>query len=206
MSHPRKLKEHLILWKYFEPILNTKTTYHHFPALFTIAVVQVPWLPNVTDMSPIDNEIHPVLVTCYNILNGTASKIDAEMHALSWCIKSPMTRWQSGKSDRLSPPLKHSRNMHSQSYQVPQCRTQQKKASLVPSHHCRLEPPISDSSAEWISRVLQGYHYLILSLNLSLFSYCYFFSFLQRNSLYIIFKLFSNCTVLYILVSIQCTH
>ena len=165
-------------------------------------------------MSPIDNEIHPVLVTCYNILNGTASKIDAEMHALSWCIKSPMTRWQSGKSDKLSPPLRHSRNMHShQSYQVPQCRTQQRKPSFVPSHHCRLEPPISDCSAEWLTRVLQGCHYLILYLNslpvlyilLSLFSYCYFFffSFFQRNSLYIIFKLFSNCTVLYILVSIR---
>jgi len=33
------------------------------------------------------------------------------------------------KSDRLSPPLRHSRNMHSQSYQV-QLRTQQRKASF----------------------------------------------------------------------------
>ena len=31
-------------------------------------------------------------------------------------------------SDRLSPPLRHSRNMHSQSYQFPLCRTQQRKA------------------------------------------------------------------------------
>ena len=34
------------------------------------------------------------------------------------------------KSDRLSPPLRHSRNMHSRSYQVPLCRTQQRKASF----------------------------------------------------------------------------
>ena len=33
------------------------------------------------------------------------------------------------KSDRLSPHLRHSRNMHSRSYQVPLCRTQQRKAS-----------------------------------------------------------------------------
>ena len=40
------------------------------------------------------------------------------------------------KSDRLSPPLRHSRNMHSdsdsRSYQVPLCRTQQRKASFFP--------------------------------------------------------------------------
>jgi hypothetical protein len=34
------------------------------------------------------------------------------------------------KSDRLSPPLRHSRNMHSRSYQVLLCRTQQRKASF----------------------------------------------------------------------------
>jgi hypothetical protein len=34
-------------------------------------------------MSPTDNVIHPVLVICYNILNGASSKIDVEMHALS---------------------------------------------------------------------------------------------------------------------------
>ena len=34
------------------------------------------------------------------------------------------------ESDRLSPPLRHSRNMHSQSYQVSLCRTQQRKASF----------------------------------------------------------------------------
>ena len=34
------------------------------------------------------------------------------------------------KSDKLSPPLRHSRNMHSRSYQVPLCRTQQRKASF----------------------------------------------------------------------------
>ena len=36
------------------------------------------------------------------------------------------------KSDSLSPPLRHSRNMHSRSYQVPLCRTQQRKASFSP--------------------------------------------------------------------------
>jgi hypothetical protein len=34
-------------------------------------------------MSPTDNVIHLVLVTCYNILNDAASKIDVEMHTLS---------------------------------------------------------------------------------------------------------------------------
>ena len=36
------------------------------------------------------------------------------------------------KSDRFSPPLRHSRNMHSRSYQVSLCRTQQRKASFSP--------------------------------------------------------------------------
>ena len=36
------------------------------------------------------------------------------------------------KSDRLSPSLRHYRNMHSQSYQVPLCRPQQRKASFSP--------------------------------------------------------------------------
>ena len=36
------------------------------------------------------------------------------------------------KSDRLSPSLRHSRNMQSQSYQVPLCRRQQRKASFSP--------------------------------------------------------------------------
>ena len=36
------------------------------------------------------------------------------------------------KSDLLSPLLRHSRNMHSRSYQVPLCRTQQRKASFFP--------------------------------------------------------------------------
>jgi hypothetical protein len=30
-------------------------------------------------MSPTENEIHLVLVTCYNILNDAALRIDAEM-------------------------------------------------------------------------------------------------------------------------------
>jgi hypothetical protein len=34
-------------------------------------------------MSPTDNVILLVLVTCYNILNGAASKTDVEMHTLS---------------------------------------------------------------------------------------------------------------------------
>ena len=34
------------------------------------------------------------------------------------------------KSDRLSSPLRHSRNMHSHSYQAPLCKTQQGKASF----------------------------------------------------------------------------
>jgi hypothetical protein len=57
-----------------------------------------------------DNEIHLVLVTCYNILNDAASKINAEMHALSWCIKSSMTRWRSVKVKTFTAPetvLKH---------------------------------------------------------------------------------------------------
>ena len=37
------------------------------------------------------------------------------------------------KSNRFSPPLRYSRNMYSQSHQVPQCRTQQKKASFFAS-------------------------------------------------------------------------
>jgi hypothetical protein len=80
------------------------------------------------------------------------------------------------KSDRLSPPLRHSRNMRSQSYQVPLCRTQQRKASFFPR-------TTVDSSAEWFSRVIQDCHYHISSLNslpvlyifLNLFSYCTFF-------------------------------
>ena len=51
-------------------------------------------------MSSTDNIIHLVLATCYNILNDAASKIDARL------------------------------DMHSQSYQVPLCRTQQRKASF----------------------------------------------------------------------------
>ena len=35
------------------------------------------------------------------------------------------------KWDRFSPPLRHSKNMHSQSYQIPLCRTQQRKASIL---------------------------------------------------------------------------
>ena len=152
-------------------------------------------------MSPTDNVIHLVLLTCYNILNGAASKIDVEMHALSWCIKSPMTRCQFSKSDRLSPHLRHSRNMHSQSYQVPLCRTQQRKASFSPQtivdwNRLPQTAVLSDSVESFKTAIT------ILSLNslpvlyiiLNLFSDCTFFSFLFflfRNA--IPSTWFSNC-------------
>jgi len=79
-------------------------------------------------MSPTDNVIHLVLVTSYNILNGAASKIDDAR--LVMMFKISHAKVAVSKSDRLSPPLRHSRNMHSQSYQVPLCRTQQRKASF----------------------------------------------------------------------------
>ena len=59
------------------------------------------------------------------------------------------------RSDRLSPPMRHSRNVHSQPYQVSLCKTQQKDI-IFPSQHCRLEPHTPDSSAEWLGRVLQA--------------------------------------------------
>ena len=59
-------------------------------------------------------------MTCCHILNGTALRINAQMHTLSWCIKFPKTRWQSVKVTNFH----HPRNMHSKSYQVPLCRTQ----------------------------------------------------------------------------------
>ena len=37
--------------------------------------------------------------------------------------KISQDKFEVSESDRLSPPLRHSRNMHSQSYQVPLCRT-----------------------------------------------------------------------------------
>jgi hypothetical protein len=43
-------------------------------------------------------------------------------------IRNKFKNMHVSKSDRLSPPLRHSRNMHSRSYQVPLCRTQQRKA------------------------------------------------------------------------------
>jgi len=82
------------------------------------------------DMSPTDNVIHLVLVTSYNILNGAASNIDDAR--LVMMFKISHDKVAVSKSDRLSPPLRHSRNMHSQSYQVPLCRTQQRKASFFP--------------------------------------------------------------------------
>ena len=36
------------------------------------------------------------------------------------------------RSDRLSPPMRHSRNVHSQPYQVSLCKTQQRKTSFFP--------------------------------------------------------------------------
>ena len=79
-------------------------------------------------MSSTDNEIHLVLVTCY-IINGAASKIDAEAR-LVMMFKISHDKVTVSKTDRLSPPLKHSRIAHSQSYQVPLCRTHQGKASF----------------------------------------------------------------------------
>jgi hypothetical protein len=49
-------------------------------------------------MSPTDNEIHLVLVTCYNILIGTPVRIDTETHVLSWCIKSAAVHISSNSS------------------------------------------------------------------------------------------------------------
>ena len=137
-------------------------------------------------MSLIDNEIHLVLVTCYNILNGAALRIDTEMHALSWFIKSPMTRWQSIKVTDFHHPWDTPETCtldHIRSHYVEHNR----ERLHFPSNHCWLEPPTSDSSVEWLSRVvIQDCHYHISSLNslpalyifLSLFSYCMFFSFL----------------------------
>ena len=83
------------------------------------------------------------------------------------------------KSDRFSPPLRHSRNMHSRSYQVSLCRTHQRKASFS------LEPLLTGTAYPrhqyWLSRVIQDCHYHISSLN-------------SLPALYICFSLFSYCT------------
>ena len=130
-------------------------------------------------MSPTDNVIHLVLVTCY-ILNGAASKIDVRDAHLVMMYNISHDKVAVSKSDRFSPPLRHSRNMHSRSYQVPLCWTQQRKASF--------------------SRVIQDCHYHISFLNslpaiyifLNLFLIVFFFfssSFFASQFNDIIFKL-----------------
>ena len=104
-------------------------------------------------MSPTDNVIHLVLVTCYNILNDTASKIDVEMHTLSWCIKSPMTRLQSVKVTYFHHSWDTPETCtldHIRSHYVEHNR----ERLHFPSNHCWLELPTSDSSVEWLSRVV----------------------------------------------------
>ena len=173
-------------------------------------------------MSPTDNVIHLVLVTCYSILNGAASKIAEEMHALSWCIKSPMTRLQSVKVTDFHHPwdipetctqtvtldhirshyVEHNRerNRHDKTEILLKVALSTinpnatKKGFIFPSNHSRLEPPTSDSSAEWLSRVIQDCHYHISSLYslaalyifLNLFLIVFFFfllPFSHRNSM-----------------------
>jgi hypothetical protein len=99
------------------------------------------------DISPTDNVTHLMLVTCYNILNGVASKIDEEMHALLWCIKSPMTSLQSVKVTDFHHPwdtpetctLDHIRSDYVE---------HNKERLLFPSNHCWLEPPTLDINTD----------------------------------------------------------
>jgi hypothetical protein len=56
-------------------------------------------------MSPTDNVIHLVLVTCYNILNDTASKIDVEMHTLSSDLRWGSHTEEAYSSDGLTNDL-----------------------------------------------------------------------------------------------------
>jgi hypothetical protein len=98
--------------------------------------------------------------------------IDTEM---SWCIQSPMTRWQSVRVTNFHHPW-DTRNMHSQSYRVPLSRTQQRKASFFPCtivdwNHLPQTAVLSDSLP-----VL----YILIFLNLHVFSYYFFFF---RNSI-----------------------
>ena len=80
-------------------------------------------------MSPTENEIHLVLVTCYKHLKWRSLEDRRRDARLVMMVKICHDKVAVSKSDRLSPPLRNSRNMHSQSHQVPLCRTQQKKAS-----------------------------------------------------------------------------
>jgi hypothetical protein len=82
-------------------------------------------------MSPTDIEIHLVLVTLQHLEwhNLEDRRRDARLVMI---YKISHVKVAVSKSARLSPPLRHSRNMHSQSYQVPLCRTQQRKASFFP--------------------------------------------------------------------------
>jgi hypothetical protein len=52
-------------------------------------------------MSSTDNIIHLVLATCYNILNDAASKIDAEMHALTCTLSHIRSHYVGHNRERL---------------------------------------------------------------------------------------------------------
>ena len=107
------------------------------------------------------------------------------------------------KSDRLSPPLRHSRNMHSRSYQVPLCRTQQRKASFFPrttvDWNCLPQTAVLSDSVESFRTASTTSHPLIHSLlciYFLIYFLLYFFSFFFLSSSFfasqfndIIFKL-----------------
>ena len=83
-------------------------------------------------MSPTDNEIHLVLVTCYNIFKRHS--LEDQLRAACLVMKYIIyhDKVAVSRSDRLSPPMRHSRNVYSQPYQVSLCKTQQRKASFFP--------------------------------------------------------------------------
>jgi hypothetical protein len=104
------------------------------------------------------------------------------------------------KSDRLSAPLRHSRNMHSRSYQVPLCRTQQRKASFFPwttvDWNRLPQTAVQSDSVELFTTAITTSHPKFTPCFVHIFkliSYCIFFLFsssffaLQFND--IIFKL-----------------
>ena len=69
-------------------------------------------------MSPTDNEIYLVLVTCYKIFNGATSGLTGDVRLVMMYTISH-DKVAVSKSDRFPPPLRHSRNTHSQSHLVP---------------------------------------------------------------------------------------
>ena len=92
------------------------------------------------------------------------------------------------KSDRLSPPLRHSRNMHSRSYQVPLCslvghNRERHNFSLVPLYtgtaYLRLQCWVTQSNPSGLplSHLIPKFNPFCLYIFLNLFSYYYFFSF-----------------------------